>query len=114
MKQIYGKNTDSRIVRPGYQNLVIYLDYLIDSSSDNEHQSYICSENLKFISIKLDLIRFSVLEEIVKHLFDNVEVLKLSTKYESSYINANRWQQLVSCYMPKLRIFDNSTKKIFC
>jgi len=77
-------------------------------SSANEHES--CplhlAENLKHISLELDLINLNTFEKIIKNFFGNLEVLTISKKYDEAYLDANRWENLISSYMLKLRIFD--------
>ncbi|CAF3887774.1 unnamed protein product [Rotaria sordida] len=34
------------------------------------------------------------------------EILRISTSFDRSYFDANRWERLISSYMPYLRIFD--------
>jgi hypothetical protein len=67
------------------------VNYLIHSSA-NEHES--CplhlAENLKHISLKLDLINLNTFEKIIKNFFGNLEVLTISTKYDEAYLDANR------------------------
>ena len=64
-------------------------------------------EHLKFVALKLDSIRFNCIEESFKRFFRNVEVLHLTTqKYDYEGLNAKWWEQLISTYMPNLRIYD--------
>jgi len=61
---------------------------------------------LKSVSLKLDSISFNRLEDFIKNFFQRVEVLRLTISYDAEYLVAKRWEQLISSYMPHLRIFD--------
>jgi hypothetical protein len=63
-------------------------------------------KRLKSVSLKLDWISFNRLEDFIKNCFNRIEVLRLTTTYDSEYINAKRWEQLISSYMPNLRVYD--------
>ncbi|CAF4438126.1 unnamed protein product [Rotaria sp. Silwood2] len=61
---------------------------------------------LKYISLKFDYINFDKVEKIIKDFFYYVQILRLTTFYDESYLNAKHWEKLISSYMPYLRIFD--------
>jgi hypothetical protein len=63
-------------------------------------------KNFKYISLELDLVPFNQLEKLIKNFFYYVEVLRLTTKVDSTYLDAKKWEQLIVSYMPNLRIFD--------
>ncbi|CAF3044375.1 unnamed protein product, partial [Rotaria sp. Silwood2] len=84
------------------------INYIIRSSPNNYNESYPVqlSKNFKKVSFSLDLIQLDQFEKIIKNFFGNVEVLTISTNYDEAYLDANRWEHMISCYMPHLRIFD--------
>lgn len=51
----------------------------------------------------LDFNRFELL---IKHSFCSLQVLHLLDKSNAQYLNAKRWEQLISSYISSLRIFD--------
>ncbi|UJR07567.1 hypothetical protein I4U23_011854 [Adineta vaga] len=64
-------------------------------------------EHLKFVSLKLDLVDLNNIEDMFKRFFRYVEVLHLAT-IQTCYecLNAKRWEQLISNFMPNLRVYD--------
>jgi hypothetical protein len=63
-------------------------------------------KHLKYVSLKLALINFNLFEPYIKHFFRHVEVLRLTTKHDPAYLDAKRWENLITSYMPNLCIFD--------
>ncbi|CAF1958617.1 unnamed protein product [Rotaria magnacalcarata] len=61
---------------------------------------------LKYVSCKLNSIDFNKFEDIIKKYFNYVEILRLTTNSDETYLNAKRWQQLIVSHIPYLRIFD--------
>ncbi|CAF4536731.1 unnamed protein product [Rotaria socialis] len=61
---------------------------------------------LKYISLNLDYVRFDQFEKILKTFFHYVEILRIATLFDEAYLNAKRWEELLSIHMPCLRIFD--------
>jgi hypothetical protein len=51
-------------------------------------------------------ILFDQFESMVKNLFNQVQVLYISTDNDVAYMDANRWERLILSHMPYLRIFD--------
>ncbi|CAF1414823.1 unnamed protein product [Rotaria sordida] len=67
----------------------------------------IALEYLKFVSLKLDFIDLNHIEDSFKKFFYYVNVLQLTTKrYSFECLNAKSWEQLISIYMPNLRVYD--------
>jgi hypothetical protein len=97
-----------------FNNLLLYLPQLRYLSIDcldglyyqNVELCPIVLKNLKYVSLKLDLINFNLFEPYIKHFFRYVEVLRLTTEFDQAYLDANRWEQLILSSMPNLRIFD--------
>jgi hypothetical protein len=64
------------------------------------------------VSLKLDSISFYDFESLTKDLFCQVQTLRITVYsndrygFDTEYLNANRWERLISTYLPNLRIFD--------
>ncbi|CAF0959427.1 unnamed protein product [Rotaria sordida] len=82
------------------------INYLFYSHHDIQLYSSIQLKNLKYVSLKIYLIKFNQFEKIIKNLFYHVEIFKISTHYDEKYLDAKKWEYLITSYMPKLRIFD--------
>ncbi|CAF1027754.1 unnamed protein product [Adineta steineri] len=94
-------------------NLLSYVPHLryFSANLSCEHGvlptklSYLNLKNLTHASFRLcGVIIFDDLEQIFVNLFHSIEVLHFTS--ETNYINANKWKQLISSYLPRLRIFD--------
>jgi hypothetical protein len=84
------------------------INYLCGSykKEETEIPSMLLS-NLKYMSLTLDDLKFDQFEQFIKKHFRQVEIFHISTKnYGSEYLNANKWKQLITCYIPHLYIFD--------
>lgn len=65
------------------------------------------SNHLKKIQFDFITISFDQFESTSRHLFNQLEILRLFIYQENiPYLNAHRWEQLISSSIPKLRIFD--------
>ena len=62
--------------------------------------------HLQYVSLKLDGIHFDRLEPLITNYFRHVEVLCLTTRYDQNYLDADRWERLITASMPDLRRFD--------
>lgn len=62
--------------------------------------------HLRSVSIKECSLTFDVFEILIKKLFSKIEILHLSTSWDSSYIDADRWERFILQYMPHLRILN--------
>ncbi len=62
--------------------------------------------HLTHVFLVLKCRDFNELEPFIKNSFGHVQVLHISFWYGSSYLDADRWEQLILSYMPHLRIFD--------
>lgn len=97
-----------------FNNLFDYLPRLrylsIDcvecSSLSYIDPSPIILKDLKYVSLKFNLIRFDELEKLVKNFFRSIEHLRLTSRYDPTYLDAQRWENLITSHMPNLRIFD--------
>jgi hypothetical protein len=86
------------------------INYLVSThypEMETENKVYsVVLKHLKFVSLKLDWIRFNRLEDFIKKLFCPVEVLRFTTEFDQTYSDAKRWQQVISSSLPNVRIFD--------
>jgi hypothetical protein len=97
-----------------FTNLLSYLpklrylsiDGLDGSLYSSTKPTTIILNDFKHVSLKLDLISFDQFEIIIKNSFRSIENLRVTTKYDSAYLDAKRWEQLIVTYMPNLRVFD--------
>lgn len=97
-----------------FNNLLSYLPQLrhlsincLDGFDFNDIEFYpIILKDLKYVSLELELVYFNRFEKLIKNFFYYIEVLYITTKYDSQYLDAERWEELISTYMPNLRIFD--------
>ncbi|UJR17676.1 hypothetical protein I4U23_004573 [Adineta vaga] len=79
---------------------------LISTSKLYSEISSIILNHLTHVSIKLKYIRFDVFEPLMKILFQNLQFLCISTYMDNEYINAQKWERLITNHMTHLRIFD--------
>jgi hypothetical protein len=94
--------------------LLSYVPQLRRLSCDNLSESInypmsiktIALNNLTHVSVKLKRIWFNELEVLIKKCFYHIQVFHISTDYDSTYLDINRWRQLTISFMPNLRIFD--------
>ncbi len=83
------------------------INYLVHSRyEDSESCPIRLLKDLKYVSLKLYLIKFNKFEKTVQNFFFHIEVLQISTQYDTAYLDAKRWEHLITSYMPSLRIFD--------
>ncbi|CAF4243208.1 unnamed protein product, partial [Rotaria sordida] len=77
------------------------INYLFYSHHDIQLYSSIQLKKLKYVSLKIYLIKFNQFEKIIKNLFYHVEIFKISTHYDEKYLDAKKWEYLITSYMPK-------------
>jgi hypothetical protein len=58
------------------------------------------------ISIDLHIIYFTQFEKIIKDCFNQLQVLRIITARDVTYLDANRWEQLMLSHMQNLRLFE--------
>jgi hypothetical protein len=61
---------------------------------------------LTHVSLTMKNVTFDQFESVMRNLFNQLQVLHISTDNDRVYLNANRWEQLIVSAMPRLRIFD--------
>jgi hypothetical protein len=65
--------------------------------------------NLTHVSFKITYMRFDGFIQSFIDQFLNIELLYLTVQgynIDQTYLDANRWEQAISTYIPKLRVFD--------
>jgi hypothetical protein len=62
--------------------------------------------HLRSISIEECSLTFDTFEILTKNFFSQIEILHLVTSYVSSYIDPDRWEQLILKSMPRLKILN--------
>ncbi|CAF4187706.1 unnamed protein product [Rotaria sordida] len=83
------------------------IDYLNGINDFKDIELYPLSlEHLKYVSLELDIVYFNRFEQLIKNFFYHVEILRFTSKYDSRYLDAEIWENLIVSYMPYLRIFD--------
>jgi hypothetical protein len=82
------------------------INCLVGYRNLNIDPSFIQLKHLKYVSLKLEGEFLKRLETLITNFFHRVEVLRLTTRYDKEYLNAQQWKQLIESYMPNLRIFD--------
>ncbi|CAF1154817.1 unnamed protein product [Adineta ricciae] len=83
------------------------------SLNDVSHISSIIKLNNSFtlnhlthLFLKLNRVCFNDLELFIQKYFRSIEVLRISIKAGDEYLNANRWERLITSSLPSLRVFD--------
>ncbi|CAF4295494.1 unnamed protein product [Rotaria sp. Silwood2] len=61
---------------------------------------------LTHISINKTNITFDELELLIRNHFPQIQSLYFSKNFDDEFLNANRWERVISSYMSQLRIFD--------
>lgn len=97
-------------------NLSLYVPHLktlfIQSLKPTYYQNLDSTDvpkftHLKKVQIDRVVINFNIFEWICKYFFNQLEILHISIDYnDEMYLNARRWEQLISNSMPKLHAFD--------
>ncbi|CAF3532321.1 unnamed protein product [Rotaria sp. Silwood1] len=81
--------------------------HYLDGTRSNQLETFSCSsKNLIHVSIHMKDISLDKFELMSKYLFNQLQILHVTTKYDRTYLDANRWEQLILSFMPNLRIFD--------
>ncbi len=88
------------------------LGRLDGSRRKQTHKSSISANDLTDVSLKLYSISFNDFESLVTEFFCQVQILRLAvcparlSFNDIQYLNANRWERLISTHMGNLTIFD--------
>ncbi|CAF3964394.1 unnamed protein product [Rotaria sordida] len=81
--------------------------HYLDGSHNKQLELFSCySKHLTYVSINMRDINFDKFELMIKNLFHQLQILHITTNYDRTYFDANRWEQIILSSMPDLRIFD--------
>lgn len=61
---------------------------------------------LTHVNLTLKNVQFNQFESFLINLFHRIQVFRISTNFDREYLNANRWERIISSSIPDLRIFD--------
>ena len=90
------------------------INSLTESWSEQDKVSANLLNCLTHFSLKMCHMTFDSLIQLMRELFRNVQVLHLTTENSSTsptYIDTNKWQQLITDHLPYLRVFDIHIKR---
>lgn len=79
------------------------------SDTEQEKVSVSPSNELRDLSLKLTYVKFDSLISLMRDCFRTVQVLHLTVENSSTaarYIDANKWEQLITDHLHNLRVFD--------
>lgn len=78
----------------------------LDGCNCRRTQLYpITLNSLSNISLELAFIYFNQFEQLIKDTFRQIQFLHISTKDDITYLDGDRWEQLILSSMPNLRVF---------
>jgi hypothetical protein len=82
--------------------------HLYGNRNNRPQMSSIRLNYLTHVSVKLCSVNFDGFELLVTNVFHQVQVLRITVCYiyDAKYLNANRWERLISMHMSYLCIFD--------
>ncbi|CAF1248563.1 unnamed protein product [Rotaria sordida] len=90
------------------------INYLYTYYRGGIHVLPFASNNLTYVSLILDHLMFDQFEMFVKNYLSRIKVLYISSNYDSTYLNAEKWENLILSHMSYLQIFDlQHTYEIF-
>ena len=61
---------------------------------------------LRYLSIDLHQVYFNQFEHLIKNTFHHVEEFYLTAGHDQTYVDAKRWEELISTHLFNLRVFD--------
>ncbi len=82
------------------------LHSLDGAFTERTELSRILLNHLNHVSIDLHMIYFTQFEKIIKDCFNQLQVLRITTARDVTYLDANRWEQLMLSHMQNLRLFE--------
>ncbi|CAF3064338.1 unnamed protein product [Rotaria sp. Silwood2] len=60
----------------------------------NKSETFSCSSKiLTLVSINMRDINFDKFELMIKSLFSQLQILHLTTNYDKTFVDSNRWEQ---------------------
>jgi hypothetical protein len=76
------------------------------SATDNGKRNVITISNLTHISINQYYENFDKLEIFILQKSSQLQVLRIGVRADLTYLDADRWERLISQYLTHLRIFE--------
>lgn len=89
---------------PQLHRLSIHLSNQFSEKYEEQYSIYL--KHLKHVDLNISNMNFNDFELIIRNLFNRIEVLYISSEHDSTYLDGNRWQQLILFHLRYLRIFD--------
>ncbi|CAF2052510.1 unnamed protein product [Rotaria magnacalcarata] len=89
-----------------------YLSCQISTLNSTQISMSIISTKLINLSLKLEDTSFDEFEWFISCCSEQLQLLRISTQRDIEFLNADRWQKLISKKMPYLRRFDFRHKTI--
>ena len=80
--------------------------YLKHSHNNRESKDKLILSHLSYISITNCCLRFDDFETFITQISSQLEVLRITTYWDMTYLHADRWEQLILQHMPHLYRFD--------
>jgi hypothetical protein len=78
---------------------------LIRSNENIAREIILNLSNLTHIRISECYVIFDKLETFIKQISSQLQVLRINTYWDVTYLDADRWEQLISEYIPQLQEF---------
>ncbi|CAF2116730.1 unnamed protein product [Rotaria magnacalcarata] len=82
------------------------IDHLCHSYPERYKDFPLVLKDLTHVNLKLQRITFDYFESSIMKFFHHLQVLRISTSNDIEYLNATRWEKVISSYMSQLRVFD--------
>ena len=82
----------------------------LSSIGSIRRRDLIVPSNLTHISMNYCLLSFDAFEAFIFKFCPQLQLLRISIRFDDAYLNAERWERLIY-HMPHLRIFDFQHKK---
>ena len=79
---------------------------LLSFNNNTQTKVIMTSANLTNLSIEYCSLPFDKFASFVSNISRHLQVLRIGTRDNNDYMNADGWEQLISQHMPHLRIFD--------
>ncbi|CAF1375082.1 unnamed protein product [Rotaria sp. Silwood1] len=89
---------------PQLHRLSIHLSNQLSEKYQEQYSIHL--KRLKHVDLNISNMNFNDFELIIKNLFNQIEVLYISSKYDLTYLDENRLQRLILFHLRHLRIFD--------
>ena len=82
------------------------INYLDGSRPEHKKTHSNSLKLLKKLNLKVQNIDFNQFEQLIIDYFLSIQILYLSIDDDRTYLNARRWEQLITKHMKNLKIFD--------